>query len=66
MHHCTKDYIIFSQWLLKEEKSRLPSYTSHYIGAGGLIINNKNEMLLVQEKNGHRRGVWGIPGVLIT
>lgn len=64
MHHCTKDHIVLSQWLLEGETSRLPHYTSHFIGAGGLIINDKNEMLVVQEKNGHREGSWGIPGVL--
>ena len=63
MHHCTKEYLIFSQWLLEGETSKLPNYTSHFIGAGGLIINDKNEMLLVQEKNGNRKGQWGIPGV---
>jgi hypothetical protein len=47
MHHCTNEYLLFSKWLVEEEESRLPSYTTHYIGTGGLIINDSEEVLLV-------------------
>ncbi|CAD8066499.1 unnamed protein product [Paramecium sonneborni] len=64
MHHCTQNYLLFSQWIIENEKSRLPNYTTHQVGAGGLIINN-NQILLIQEKNGAKQGLWGIPGGLV-
>lgn len=64
MHHCTEHYLLFSQWLVKGEKSRLPSITTHNVGAGGLIIKD-NKILLVQEKNGSKKEMWGIPNGLI-
>lgn len=65
MHHCTSQYLLFSKWLVLNDKSRLPHYSTHYLGAGGLIINDKSQILLVREKNGVRAGNWGIPGVNI-
>ncbi|CAD8073258.1 unnamed protein product [Paramecium primaurelia] len=64
MHHCTQNYLLFSQWIIENEKSRLPNYTTHSVGAGGLIIHN-NQILLIQEKNGTKEGLWGIPGGLV-
>lgn len=63
MHHCTEDYLLFSQWL-HSEPNKLPNFTTHYVGAGGIIIHN-NRLLLVQEKNGLKREQWGVPNGLL-
>ncbi|KAM3131640.1 hypothetical protein pb186bvf_016304 [Paramecium bursaria] len=60
MHHCKEDYLLFSQWLIDGEQSRLPGFTTHYVGAGGVVIKD-DKILIVQEKNGTKQGYWGIP-----
>ncbi|CAD8154400.1 unnamed protein product [Paramecium pentaurelia] len=65
MHHCTQNYLLFSQWIVEDEKNQLPNYTTHSIGAGGLILHN-NQILLIQEKNGLYKDEWTIPGGLVN
>jgi hypothetical protein len=31
-------------------------------GVGGLVINDKREVLVIKEKNGPAKGIWKIPG----
>ena len=38
-----------------EEGAFIPAYASHYIGAGGVVLNDKKELLVVSEKY-HRMG----------
>ena len=40
----------------------LPAYTSHYIGVGGFVLNEKREILVIKEKNGPVTSIWKIPG----
>ena len=37
MHHCNKEEIILTKWLLKTVSNKIPSYCTHYIGCGGLF-----------------------------
>jgi ADP-ribose pyrophosphatase YjhB (NUDIX family) len=41
--------------------SKMEEYSTHNVGCGGVIINENNEILLVQEHGGFRRGQWNIP-----
>ena len=61
LFHHTQDYknIILSKWL-KSSKSNLPNYATHYLGVGGIIINQDGKILLVKEKN-NISGLWKIP-----
>ncbi|KYQ91682.1 hypothetical protein DLAC_07459 [Tieghemostelium lacteum] len=58
-HHCQADYIMLTKWI-PTELNKLPHYTSHFIGCGGVVINDKNEILLITEKQ--RPDRWKIPG----
>lgn len=49
MHHAKKEYLMLAKWLLQNNNYNLPNYATHYIGSGGIIINSKNQVLLVQE-----------------
>lgn len=33
------------------------------LGVGGFVVNDKNEILVVKEKNGPATNVWKMPGV---
>jgi hypothetical protein len=68
IHHAREDYVLFYRGLGQEgaenltlAQLRLPSYTSHSVGCGGIVLNEKDELLLVQEKHGPRRGFWNVP-----
>lgn len=62
----TGSYSLLSLWL-PEGESRLPKYPTTQVGVGGLVLNAKNEVLLMQERISvvdkiHRR--WKLPGGL--
>ena len=51
-HHAHEDYVMLTLMLV--EHSYIPPYATHYIGAGGVVLNDSNELLVVREKYGFR------------
>ena len=49
-HHAGQDYLLLTLQLV--ESAHIPPYASHYIGAGGVVLDDNNELLLVREKYG--------------
>lgn len=47
---------------LPETTNNLPHYVTHAIGVGGFVVNDKNEVLVIQEKYGPIVNFWKIPG----
>ncbi|KAJ9568013.1 hypothetical protein OSB04_003979 [Centaurea solstitialis] len=65
-HHAEPDYLMLVKWIPKTT-STIPLNASHCVGVGAIVLNDKREMLVVQEKNGRLggTGVWKIPtGIL--
>jgi len=60
-HHAQSDYCMVVSWLSSSPNS-LPLYATHYVGCGGFVLNEKNEVLVIKEKNGRMKGIWKIPG----
>lgn len=50
-HHSGADYLLLTKRL--EADALIPEYATHYIGAGGVAINSRDELLVVSEL--HRR-----------
>eukprot|EP00347_Sterkiella_histriomuscorum_P011642 403371670 len=66
MHHCTKDHIVLSKWLVEGEKSRLPCYSTHNLGASGLVFNkNRDKILFIKENLPGFDKLWKFPGGLV-
>lgn len=61
-HHAEKDYVMLAYWI-PESSCTLPENASHQIGVGAIVINDKMEILVVQEVTGPTQGsgVWKIP-----
>ncbi|XP_031099143.1 nudix hydrolase 8 [Ipomoea triloba] len=61
-HHAEKGYVMMTYWI-PQGPSMLPSNASHQVGVGGFVINDKNEVLVVQEKHCAPElfGLWKIP-----
>jgi 8-oxo-dGTP pyrophosphatase MutT (NUDIX family) len=63
-HHTNGNYLTMQTWL-REGKSRLPAYASHYVGVGGLTIDfEKGKVLVIKEKSGNDTSHWKMPGGL--
>jgi len=47
-HHSGEGYLMLTYQL--EEGAYIPPYSTHYIGAGGVVINEREELLVVSER----------------
>lgn len=52
------------KWLPRNETSNIPSYAHTMVGVGGLVINEKSEVLVVSEKN-FNYPHWKLPGGMV-
>jgi len=61
-HHSTEEYLMMTYRLLPN--AFIPPYATHYIGIGGVVLNEKNELLVVCEKYHKmtRPGFYKLPG----
>ena len=46
-HHCAEEYLMLTCRLMDD--AFIPDHASHYIGAGGVVINKRGELLVVSE-----------------
>jgi 8-oxo-dGTP pyrophosphatase MutT (NUDIX family) len=60
-HHSTTDYLMMTRRLV--EDAFVPLYATHYIGAGGVVLNDRDELLVVCERyRGGRPPYYKLPG----
>ncbi|ONK73507.1 uncharacterized protein A4U43_C04F32350 [Asparagus officinalis] len=59
-HHAEQSYVMLTYWI-PDGPCSLPANASHQVGVGGFVINEKDEVLVVQEKHCALGGVWKIP-----
>ncbi|GIZ02179.1 nudix hydrolase 8 [Caerostris extrusa] len=60
-HHAKTSYVMLTRWLPSDEPNLLPQYPFTHIGVGGMVINDKNQVLTIQEKY-QQRAHWKLPG----
>ncbi|KAF5479068.1 hypothetical protein F2P56_005573 [Juglans regia] len=61
-HHAEPNYLMLVYWI-PDTSSTIPLNASHCVGIGAIVLNDKRELLVVQEKSGifQDTGVWKIP-----
>lgn len=61
-HHSGQDYLMLTHQLVSG--AFVPPYATHYVGAGGVVLNDKQELLVVWERVHRRRGrcYYKLPG----
>ncbi|EOY12022.1 NUDIX hydrolase domain - like 10 [Theobroma cacao] len=61
-HHAEPSYLMLVHWIPKTPNT-IPANATHRVGVGSIILNDKREVLTVQEKSGrfHGAGLWKIP-----
>jgi len=62
--HKTEGYVLMCLWTDEKIANRLPDYADHFVGVGGIMINDKEEILLIQERRAVESGdqKWKFPG----
>ncbi|KAL7597972.1 hypothetical protein Lser_V15G20892 [Lactuca serriola] len=58
-HHAEPKYLMLLYWIPKTINP-IPANASHIARVGAIVLNDKREMLVVQEKMGQLRGIWKI------
>ncbi|CDW85317.1 nudix domain-containing protein [Stylonychia lemnae] len=63
-HHANAKggYVLMCLWLDQTTHDKIPSYPDHYTGVGGAIINDKDEILMIQENRSAEPRPWKLPG----
>ena len=48
-HHSHKEenYVLMCKWTDGDSEDTLPAFADHYVGVGGIMINEKEEVLLI-------------------
>jgi hypothetical protein len=48
-HHASPkgSYVLMCLWLDQSTHDKIPAYSDHYVGVGGAIINDKDEILMI-------------------
>lgn len=60
-HHAEKSYVMLTYWI-PDGPCMLPANASHQVGVGGFVINERDEVLVVQEKQCASFGsAWKLP-----
>ena len=63
--HKTGNYVLMCLWTDTKVADRLPAYGDHFVGVGGIMVNDKEEVLLIQERRSVGQGEskpWKFPG----
>lgn len=63
-HHAQPGYVMMAKWLSTSEASMIPEYANQYLGVAGFVVNDKNQLLVIQEKYhpGTKTASWKLPG----
>jgi hypothetical protein len=49
-HHAKEGYVMMTKWMDKQMINKMPSFATHYIGVGGLVLNkDRTKILAIQE-----------------
>ncbi|XP_061344343.1 nudix hydrolase 2-like [Gastrolobium bilobum] len=61
-HHAEPKYLMLVYWI-PESPSTIPANATHRVGIGAFVMNEKQEVLVVQENSGQLQGtgVWKFP-----
>ncbi|XP_072970003.1 nudix hydrolase 2-like isoform X1 [Typha angustifolia] len=61
-HHAERSYLMLVYWIPDTENT-IPCNATHRVGVGAFVMNERREVLVVQEKSGRLRGlgIWKFP-----
>ncbi|XP_023346586.1 nudix hydrolase 8 [Eurytemora carolleeae] len=60
-HHANTERLALYLWLDDKDRCQIPSYAHTLVGVGGMVINERDEILVVQERF-YLSPHWKLPG----
>ncbi|CAM1154460.1 Uncharacterised protein g11239 [Pycnogonum litorale] len=60
-HHAQTEFVSMVKWL-PETYNTIPPYPHTFIGIGAIVVNEKNEILVIKQKYHQVRIIWKFPG----
>lgn len=60
-HHANSERVALLRWLDSTEVCNIPSFAHTLVGVGGMVVNDKDEVLVVQERF-YTAPHWKLPG----
>lgn len=60
-HHSREDFVVMYKWLPTNSSPNLPPACHTNLGVGGMVFNNKNQILVVAEQH-IEFPHWKLPG----
>eukprot|EP01012_Entosiphon_sulcatum_P040024 TRINITY_DN53654_c0_g1_i1.p1 TRINITY_DN53654_c0_g1~~TRINITY_DN53654_c0_g1_i1.p1 ORF type:complete len:280 (-),score=49.85 TRINITY_DN53654_c0_g1_i1:49-837(-) len=64
-HHAKPEYLMMLRWLSETDPNHAPAYASTQVGVGGVVLNARNEILMIQERFPRLPNFWKVPGGLV-
>ncbi|XP_037917533.1 nudix hydrolase 8 isoform X2 [Hermetia illucens] len=61
-HHAQKGFVTLYKWLPDDEQDNVPDYSHTMVGVGAVVVNDKNEVLVVSDRFAMIPGSWKLPG----
>lgn len=61
-HHAKDDFVMMYNWLPKDEEVNIPPFAHTMIGVGAIVVNGRDQILAVSEKNSLIPNSWKLPG----
>jgi len=64
VHHASPpSLIVMMKWISETENNQVPNYAHHTVGVGGFVVNDKEEILVIQERFlFQNKPHWKLPG----
>jgi hypothetical protein len=62
LHHARPDFVMLTHWLDENDPNQLPGYAMSTVGVGGLVVNKKREVLVIQERFSYVENYFKLPG----
>ena len=64
-HHAFDNIALLYLWLDEDRPNNIPSFATHNVGVGGLVLSKENQLLVVRERFSPYKG-WKLPGGLLN
>lgn len=61
-HHARDGFVMMVHWIGTNEPANIPPFAHHMVGVGGLVINARDQILAVSERQSVFPGSWKLPG----
>ncbi|BFZ18544.1 hypothetical protein BsWGS_21583 [Bradybaena similaris] len=65
-HHAKPGSVCLTKWMPEDIPNHIPGYANHFLGVGGFVVNDQNQLLVIRERYHAKINItaWKLPGGL--